>query len=278
MELNWYQSILYGLFSGLTDILPVSAQAHEMLLLKMFGLSRASGLLQLLLHLSIFAALYYNCMPHITKMLRAKSLSRIPKRKRKRPLDVKSLMDFSLWKTMMLPVILGFLLYRKTASLRGSLSLMAVFLFLNGFTLYIPQYLPGSNKDSRSLSRIEGLLMGLGGALSILPGVSAIGCCVSIGSVCGVDRKYCLDMALLLNLVVTACLIVMDVLALAAEGMGLLSFGMLLSCLFAAAAAFLGASAGIKWMRLLSADKGYEVFAYYCWGLALFTFILNLMA
>ena len=278
MELNWYQSILYGLFSGLTDILPISAQAHDMLLLKMFGLKSAPAFLQLLLHLSIFAALYYNCMPHITKMLRAKSLSRIPKRKRKRPLDAKSLMDLSLWKTMALPVILGFLLYRKTASLRGSLSLMAVFLFLNGITMYIPQYLPGSNKDSRSLSRVEGLLMGLGGALSILPCVSAMGCCVSIGSVCGVDRKYCLDMALLMNLVVTACLIVMDILALAAEGLGLFSFGVVLSSLLAGAAAFGGAFLAVKWMRHLAADKGYALFAYYCWGLALFAFLLNLMA
>jgi undecaprenyl pyrophosphate phosphatase UppP len=120
--------------------------------------------------------------------------------------------------------------------------------------------------------------MGLGGAVSLIPGVSAVGCCVSIGSVCGVDRKYCLDMALLMNLIVMAGLIVMDILALSAEGAGLFSFGILLSYLFAAAAAFLGVWLGVKWMRRLASDQGYALFAYYCWGLALFTFILNLMA
>jgi len=278
VELTWYESILYGLISGLTDILPVSAQAHEMLLLKFFGTGNAPGLLRLLIHLGILGALYYYCMPHITKMLRAKSLSRIPKRRRKRPLDTKSLMDLSLWKTMGIPVILGFLLYNKTAFMRERLSLMAILLFVNGMVLYIPQFLPGSNKDSRSLSRVEGLLMGLGGAASILPGISAMGTGLSVGSVCGVDRKYCLNMVMLMNMVVMAALAVTDVLSIASNGIGSLSFGILLGYFLAAAFAFLGASLGIRLMRRLSADKGYAVFAYYCWGIALFTFILNLMA
>lgn len=278
MDFNWIQSILYGLISGLTDILPVSAQTHQLLLLKMFGSGSTSGLMRLMIHFSVFGALYYHCMPHITKMIRAKSLSRIPKRRRKRPLDTKSLMDLSLWKTMAIPVILAFFLYRKLDFLRGSLSLMAIFLFLNGIILYIPQFLPGSNKDSRTLSRVEGLLMGLGGAVSILPGISAIGVSVSIGSVCGVERKYCLSMAMLMNLIVTAALIVIDIMIIAADGIGSVSFGILVMYLLSAIAAFAGASLGIHVMRKLSADKGYAAFGYYCWGIALFTFILNLMA
>ena len=278
MDLNWYQSILYGLISGLTDILPVCAQAHEMLLLKVFGVRDSAPLMRLFIHLSILGALYYHCMPHITKMLRAKSLSRIPKRKRKRPLDTKSLMDFSLWKTMAIPVILGFLLYQKVETLRGSLSLMAIFLFINGVILYVLQFLPGCNKDSRSLSRVEGLLMGLGGAASILPGISAVGASVSVGSVCGVERKFCLNMALLMNLIVMAAMIVHDVLTIASKGIGYFSIGVLACNLLAAVAAFLGTSLGIRYMRRLAAEKGYAIFAYYCWGVALFTFILNLMA
>lgn len=278
MDLNWYESILYGLVSGLTDILPVSAQAHELLILKMFGAGSAPGLMRLLIHLSILGALYYHCIPHITKMLRAKSLSRIPKRRRKRPLDTRSLMDFSLWKTMIIPVILGYLLYNKVAGMRGSLSLIAIFLFINGIVLYIPQYLPGCNKDSRSLSRVEGLLMGLGGAASVLPGISAVGASVSIGSVCGVERKFCLNMALLMNMVIMVALVVLDIMSIVANGISDFSFGVLLCCLLSAAAAFLGTFLGIKYMRRLAAEKGYAIFAYYCWGLALFTFILNLMA
>ena len=278
MELNWLESILFGFVSGLSDVLPVSAQAHKLILLKLFGVKSEPGLLRLLIHVSILGALYYNCLPHIVKILRAKSLARIPKRKRKRPLDYKSLMDFRLWQTMIIPVILLFFLYGKATALHNSLPLMAIFLFLNGVILYIPPFMPGSNKDSRTLSRVEGLLMGLGGAVGILPGISGVGTAASVASICGVDRSYGLGMVLLMNLAATACLIVYDIILIVSVGMEGLSFLILLSYILSAAAAFLGTTVAIRVMRVLAAEKGYSVFAYYCWGVALFTFILNLLA
>jgi hypothetical protein len=134
MDLNWFESIIYGLFLGLTDILPVSAQAHKLLLLKLFGVKNEPGLMRLLIHVSVLGAVYYNCLPQIVKILRAKSLARIPKRRRKRPLDTKSLMDYSLWKTMLLPVILSFFLYEKVQALESQLVWVSVFVLLNGLT------------------------------------------------------------------------------------------------------------------------------------------------
>ena len=278
MSFNWLQGILYGFISGIADILPVSAQAHRLLLLKMFGQASEPGLLRLMTHLGILAAVYWNCQPQIIKILRAKSLARVPKRRRKRPLDTKSLMDFSLWQTMILPVILVYLFYGKISTLHNSLILMAIFLFINGIVLYVPQFLPGSNKDSRSLSRVEGLLMGLGGAASVLPGISGIGASVSVASVCGVERTYALNMSLLMHLAVTLALIVFDVIALFASGAGISSFVGVLICLAATVASFLGTGLAIRLMRSLAAEKGYLPFTFYCWGVSLFTFILNLLA
>ena len=45
-----------------------------------------------------------------------------------------------------------------------------------------------------------------------------------------------------------------------------------------AAVAFGAALLGVKLMRLLAANNGYTLPAIYCWGVAMFTFILNLMA
>lgn len=278
MDFGWLESILFGFVSGISDILPVSAQAHRLLLLKVLGANREPGLLRLMTHLGILAAVYWNCLPQITKILRAMSLARIPKRRRRRPLDTKSLMDFRLWRTMILPVILVYFFYGKISVLNNKLILMAMLLFVNGIILYIPQFLPGSNKDSRSLSRVEGLLMGLGGAASVLPGISGIGTTLSVGSVCGVDRSYGLNMALLMHMVVTVALIVFDVMALISVGLEGFSFGVLLSSLLAVVAAFLGTTIGIRFMRSLALEKGFSSFAYYCWGVALFTFILNLIA
>lgn len=278
MDFTWYESILFGLISGLTDILPVSAQAHKLLLLKLFGVGAEPNLMRLLIHLGILAALYYSCQSQITRILRAKSLARIPKRRRKRPLDTRSLMDYSLWKTMLIPVILSYLFYGKISFLNDRLIWVAVLLFVNGLILYIPQFLPGSNKDSRMLSRVEGLLMGLGGAASVLPGISGIGAALSIGSVCGVERNYALTMSLMMSIAVTVCQMVYDIMAIVSGGIGAFSFGILLVYLLAAAAAFGGGMLAVKIMRNLAANSGFSVFGFYCWGVALFAFILNLMA
>ena len=278
MDLNWLQYILYGFVSGLTDILPVSAQAHRALLLKFFGAKGSSDLLSLMIHFALVCALYFSCSGHIIRMSRARRLSRIPKRKRKRPLDTRSLMDLSLLKTMLVPVILGMLLYPYVEKMQSNLALIALFLFLNGIILYAPQFLPTGNRDSRNLSRVEGLLMGLGGAASVLPGVSAMGTATAIGSVCGVDRSYGLNMALLMNLFVNVGFLIHDALGITSAGLEPLSFMLILQYLFTAVAAFGAAMLGIRVMRNLASNNGCSPIGLYCFGLALFTFILNLMA
>lgn len=276
MNLNLFESLIYGFLSGLAEILPISGHAHRSLMLQLLGESGEQGLLQLMIHAGILAALYYSCQNHILRMIRAQKLSRVPKRRRKRPLDVRSLMDLSMLKTMAVPVILALLLYGRASALGNSRILVSLLLFLNGIILYIPQFLPGSNRDSRTLSRVEGLWMGLGGALSVLPGISATGAGASIGSVCGVEKTYGLNMTFLMCLILTAGLMVHDVLAVVSAGLSGISFMAILGYLLAGIASFCGAFLGIRAMRVLASGRGFGIFAFYCWGVALFTFILYL--
>ena len=148
MELNWLQSLLLGLVSGLADILPVSAYAHRIVLLKLCGENSDPVAFRLFIHLATIGALYFCCRNHIVRMTRAQKLAHIPKRRRKRPLDKRSLMDLSLLKTTLIPMIIAFFFFSKTSILGSNLVFVAAFLFLNGIILYIPQFLPGSNKDS----------------------------------------------------------------------------------------------------------------------------------
>lgn len=278
MDLSWLESILFGFFSGLADILPVSAQAHQIILLKLFGKSTVPAELQLLIHLATLAAIYYNCQSYILRIIRARNLAKIPRRRRRRPLDIRSLMDFSLWKTTLIPIIVAFFFYSKAQTLSGNLVWLAGFLFLNGVILYVPQFLPSGNRDSRTLSRVEGLLIGLGGAASVLPGISCVGASVSVAGACGVDRPFGLNMALLMNLAVTVGFCVFDVLSIVSVGFSALSLSILLYYILAAAAAFVGVTLAIRIMRALAVNIGFTGFSYYCWGGALFAFILYLAA
>ena len=277
MELNWLQSILFGLVSGAADIIPVSGQAHRLLLLKFFGVNQLPNLLALLLHLSVAAALYLSSQGQFVRMNRARALARIPKKKRKRPLDTRSMMDWSLIKTMLVPTVIGVLLNSRVRGWSVNMFLIAGMLFVNGLILYIPQFLPTSNRDSRTLTRLEGVLMGLGAGVSVLPGISTVGIMVSIASVCGIERLYGLNMTFIVKLFFLIGLMVYDVLAIITDGLGGLTVMLLIQYIFTAALSFGASMFAIRLLRRLAPEHGFHTFGVYCWGLALFTFILNLV-
>lgn len=277
MELNWLQSILFGLVSGAADIIPVSGQAHRLLLLKFFGVNQLPNLLALLLHLSVAAALYLSSQGQFVRMNRARALARIPKKKRKRPLDTRSMMDWSLIKTMLVPTVIGLLLNSRVRGWSVNMFLIAGMLFINGLILYIPQFLPTSNRDSRTLTRLEGVLMGLGAGASVLPGISTVGIMVSIASVCGIERLYGLNMTFIVKLFFLIGLMVYDVLAIITDGLGGLTVMLLAQYLFTGLLSFGASMFAIRLLRRLAPEHGFHTFGVYCWGLALFTFILNLV-
>lgn len=277
MELNWLQSILFGLVSGAADIIPVSGQAHRLLLLKFFGVNQIPNLLALVLHLSVAAALYLSSQGQFVRMNRARALARIPKKKRKRPLDTRSMMDWSLIKTMLVPTVIGLLLNSQVRGWSVNMFLIAGMLFLNGLILYIPQFLPTSNRDSRTLTRLEGVLMGLGAGASVLPGISTVGIMVSIASVCGIERLYGLNMTFIVKLFFLIGLMVYDLLAIITDGLGGLTVMLLAQYLFTGLLSFGASMFAIRLLRRLAPEHGFHTFGVYCWGLALFTFILNLV-
>ena len=277
MELNWLQSILFGLVSGAADIIPVSGQAHRLLLLKFFGVNQMPNLLALVLHLSVAAALYLSSQGQFVRMNRARALARIPKKKRKRPLDTRSMMDWSLIKTMLVPTVIGLLLNSRVRGWSVNMFLIAGMLFLNGLILYIPQFLPTSNRDSRTLTRLEGVLMGLGAGASVLPGISTVGIMVSIASVCGIERLYGLNMTFIVKLFFLIGLMIYDVLAIITDGLGGLTVMLLVQYLFTGLLSFGASMFAIRLLRRLAPEHGFHTFGVYCWGLALFTFILNLV-
>ena len=278
MDLNWLQSLLFGLVSGLTDILPVSAQAHKALLLKLFGLSSEPIILRFMIHLATFAGLYYCCQNHILRISRQRRLARIPKKRRKRPLDTRTLMDYKLLKMMVIPVIASFFVYEKTSVWNHSLNWIALFVLINAVIMYLPVLMPSGNKDARSFSPIEGLLTGFGGATAVVPGISSLGATTTLLQLRGADRTFALNMALLLQMAVTAGMAVLDVITMSNYGVGNVSFAGITYCILAAAAAFAGVFLGIKVLRLLAVNIGFNMFAFYNLGVALFSFILFLTA
>ena len=268
--MTWFHSTLYGFLAGIADILPVSAPAHTALLKALMGEGSVPPMMQLMMDIGILAALYYCCQNHIIRMMRAVRLSRIPKRRRKRPLDARSLMELQMLKYMVTPVVLALLFHSRVSALTDNLLAMAGLLLINGILLYFPQFLPGGNKDARNMTPVDSLLVGLGGAAGVLPGISSVGAAASLTIARGGDKRFALDMALLLAMAVSAVRILMDFFGIFATGLQLGGFVGFLSAVSAGIAAFGGVFLGVKVMRKMAERIGFAPFALYSWGAALF--------
>lgn len=274
MEMNWLQSLLYGLVSGFAEFLPISAEAHRNLLSFLMG-TASSPLMELAVHVSALLALLLSCWPQLSKLQRERRIAAVPPRRRKRQPDQRSLKDLRFLKTALIPVMAGFILLIWTKAVQSSLWLTALVLAINGVLLYLPPYFPGGNKDSHSVSALDGILIGLGGALAAIPGISRITGITTVGQLRGCSRSYILDIGLILCIPAVFVLIVIDIVSLFAAGVALTG-GLVINCLLSALIAFPSAYLAITFIRFLSVKVGFSGFAYYSWGAALFTFILYL--
>lgn len=270
--MNWLQSILYGLLSGLAEFLPISSSAHRMILQKIYGLEGQDPICELLVHLGVLLAIL-TCCSAMLHSLRRDSQQRQTLRtgKRRTPRGV---YDIRLLRTAAAPLLIGLLLLWVTASLGQNLIFVSLFLLVNGILLFLPERMSTGNKDARSMSRLDGFLIGLSGVLSVFPGISRVGATLSAASARGADRHNALSWSLLLSIPALVVLMGFDVLNLATQGIDAFVVQRLIEYILTFITAYGGGYLSILIMRFLAVRSGFSGFAYYCWGASLFTFIL----
>ncbi|MBE6959139.1 MAG: hypothetical protein E7448_00225 [Ruminococcaceae bacterium] len=272
--MNWIQSLLYGLLSGATEFFPVSSEAHRDLLGLLFGVE-VNPIVDLFVHIGALAVLILSCIPQLTRLRRERALLAIPAKRRRRQPDPAALSNLRVLRTALTPMLLGFIAWPFTHSLTKSMWVSALMLAFNGIVLYIAPYVPQGNKDASTVSGLDGLLMGFGAVLAMLPGVSRIAGFTTTGILRGCQRSYVLELALLLCIPALIVLIIFDVYFLIVAGAvtGAWILSGVLAMVIAAPTAYLC----IIFLRFLSVKVGFSGFAYYSWGVAMFILILYLM-
>ena len=274
MPENILYNLIYSLFSGVAELFCVDAAPHQRLFELLGGQKQADPWLTLWLRVGVLAALICSNWSRIRRLMRERRLSlRVRRHRQSDPL---AQLDLRFFKTTVIPALAGVLLYARAGELITTTASLALSLTVNGVILFIPRVVSRGNKDGRSVSRLDGVLMGLGSVLGAVPGISRMSGMLTAAAIRGIDRSYALDMALLLSIPVLAGLLVFDIVAVVTAGaaLGLLS---LVFYVVYAALAFGGAWLMQILMRYMSVKIGYSGFAYYSWGFALFAFILYLI-
>ena len=267
--------ILYGLFSGIAEFLPISSHAHQSMLLQLCGKTSRDPMQDLLVHISVLVALLVFFRTTLSKLhTDRKSMSQ---RRKRGASGQKTAFESRLLRTAAVPLIIGSLAYSATVRLEGNLLVLSGFLIVNGIVLLLAEHIRHGNRDSSAMSGLDGILMGTLGALSCFPGLSRTGIITSYAVGRGADPHHAANWAVLLGIPAMIAAIVLDIIFLVSSGLGAISIDVVAVYFLSAAAAFAGSYIGMSFLRIILARSGFSGFAYYSLGAAIFSFVLYLI-
>ena len=276
--MNWIQSILYGIVSGIASFLPVSSYGHQVFMRQLFGMTAPDHLTDLLVHVALLVAVYMGCRKNLKTFGWELGANKRRRRLGRGQIERHRIYDVRLLTTASISTLLVLLLCnggRKTEQLP---LLVCLFFIINGIILYITDHMRQSNKDASYMTGLDAVLMGVFSGLRVFPGISGVGGAMSMAIGRGADRTHGLNWALILCIPAFALLAIFDVVAAATAVDFVISWAAIGCGILAAFGAFAGGIATIMLMRFLIVNTGFTGFACYSWGMAILTFILYLIA
>ena len=276
MPEHFFHRIIYVLISAYTELLPVSAYPHQALYEKLTGIPMTDPLVSLALRLGIFLALVFACFGKLKRIHRENRHARLSRKRRTRHVDHFTLVDTQVIRSAALVTILGLFLYGKLDGYLQGLHWLTLLLIVNGFVVFLPRITASGNKNGLSMSRLDSLLMGLGGILGMIPGFTKLGCLLTAAHLRGIDREYALDIALVICIPLYLGLLIIDAIAVFSAGVALTGVAIICYAVLAALAFGTG-YLSIMVMRYYCSKAGFLSYSYYSWAVAMFTFVLYLL-
>ncbi|MBR3978896.1 MAG: undecaprenyl-diphosphate phosphatase [Oscillospiraceae bacterium] len=270
MNMSWLESIVYGLISGISEFLPISSKAHQELAMLLFGVSQYDPVRNFVVHIALIFALYYACTPMFQQVQGG--------RKSHNQYVSRQMIDKRLIKGATLPMVIGLIvLWYTVRGINGNLLICSGMLLINGVLLFVPGRMLQGNKDARSMSQLDSILLGFIGGLGSITGISRLGCQTGLAITRGADRQQALNWALNLSMPALVVFAFMDVLQMFTVD-SIPFWSSFFTYILSAAGSFTGGYCAIKLVRLVMVRVGFSGFAYYSWGAALLTFLLYLFA
>lgn len=268
-------AIVYGLISGFTQFLPISASAHQNLYSFITGYQPHTPFLSLMVLLGCFAALIFCTYSRLTHLYREMRIYSLSKKRRNRVPDMQAVLDVHLLLFSLVPMVLGYLLRHKILPFVTGLTWLSFMLIISGILLYAPQFFRQGNRDSRDMGPFDGIFLGIWCAFSVVPGISAVAIILYFFRAKFCSRTYSLDMALLLQLPLILIPMIGQLFTLL-QGSGLTGTDWLLGGI-CGIAAFLTGYGAITLMRYFAVKLDFHGIAFYCWGASVFCFLYYLI-
>ncbi len=277
--MSWLQTIILAFVEGLTEIFPVSGDAHTLIFLKLLGVSLTAAQIccvRAWMHFGVFLALclYYRreLRAMLEEFLVLLGIIRPVSRRRGIPLDRRQLM---LYLFAALPVIAGALIYplrRRIEQGRFALAISGLLLGLFGLILYFAFRGASPRREDDDLTLGDTLSAGASQIISVLPGVSRSGAVTAVAVSRGVTFPGAVRMAGIMGVPVFLAAGIVDLIA--AKGAAVNAA----VCILAFCVTALTAMFALRLLRGIARRGSMSLFVYWCWGAGIFSLALFLIS
>ncbi|MDO4516659.1 MAG: undecaprenyl-diphosphate phosphatase [Bacillota bacterium] len=266
--LHFISSVFLGLVQGVAEFLPISSSGHLSLFQTFFGLEEAGLFFDVLLHLGTLIAIFVYYWKDIVGLV--KEFIRIvaclfskEKRAAMGRLSPKGRMILMII-VATLPLFVVLPIKDKVEGLYTNTIFVGCALIVTGCILFFSDRMARGKKTAKSATLLDALLVGVGQAIAVVPGLSRSGTTISAGMMRGFSRKFAVRFSFLLSIPAVLGANILSIGEAVSAGIDLsLLPGYIAGTVVAAVSGYFA----IRLVNLL-ADKGkFGNFAYYCWGI-----------
>lgn len=274
-----WEAIIYGIFGGITELLPISFNGHYAFLRGAFNLSsltEGSGYyIRAAISLGIMVAVIFGSAGELRKtgneLLGIIGIRKIRRGEKK---DLLSRRTLSLVFYSFLLLCLSFI-YRASADRMIHLLYSALLFGANGLFLYLCNRGAEGKKYERETTLPDALLIGASSAASVFPGFSVFGSSLSVGHARGLSSGYALRYSLLLFVAYQGISFLYYLIR--AFLYGSFAASVLLSFLLAMVCATVFGYLALQYLRYMLGQQKLGAFSGYCWTIAIVMLILSLI-
>jgi undecaprenyl-diphosphatase len=277
---SFLSSIFLGLVQGIAEFLPISSSGHLSLFQHFFGLTGTDGDLffDVLLHLGTLIAIFVYYWHDIVKLV--KEAIRLvvcifspKKHKAMGRLSADGRMILMII-VATIPLIVVLPIKDKVESLYSNTYFIGFALLITGAILFYSDRMARGKKTARSATFLDALLVGVGQAIAVVPGLSRSGTSISAGMMRGFKRTFAVRFSFLMSIPAVLGANVISIGDAVAEGIDTSALpAYIVGTLVAAVSGYFA----IRLVNML-ADKGkFGNFAYYCWGVGAAAIVATLI-
>lgn len=276
--MSFFDAIFLGIVQGLAEFLPISSSGHLSVFQNFFGMSQDASenlFFDVLLHLGTLAAVFAAYWGEI-KALILEGLTMVGLRKlargRKPDRLSRRMILFIILATLPLVVVLP--IKDKVDALYSNTIFIGCAFLITGTLLFLSDRMTRGNKDIRSATLVDVLLVGCAQAVAVVPGLSRSGSTIAAGLSRGFSREYAVKFSFLLSIPAVLGANLLSLVDAIQVGVDWSLMPMYLAGIVTAA---VSGYLAIRLLKFITQRGSFGGFCYYCWGAGLVTLLLSLI-